>query len=294
MSQVPRIQVPRPVVRTIDVPQIRTALPPVVRGIAPPIVDVPTAVIDYPVILLPPGEFVETPPPSDEEPEEKPIQEPVEIDANDFIPEEEDRPGLDTEEEEEEESQEEPQEESPQPESVPEPKPTPERPVLTTEQPTITIGGVEAPLPEAAPLVTAGATAVVTTSVAITSTIVLNKVKDVVLEPMMKRLEQSSQRKKKVKIKQVKPVIHYVLNDDNTVDVLEYLQKGTKVIDKTDDVERYIRDQVEEDSLYEYDNKIIIDDVIKEQFTKEGAKRFKSLFAPAKSIAKKLGSKFSI
>ena len=42
------------------------------------------------------------------------------------------------------------------------------------------------------------------------------------------------------------------------------------------------------------DNKIIIDDVIKEKFTKEGAKRFKSLFAPAKSIAKKLSAKFSI
>ena len=279
MGRISRIEVPSPVIRRIPSPQIRTAQPPVVRGIAPPIVDVPTAVIDYPVILLPPGEFVETPPSNDEKPEE-PIQEPVEIDANDFIPEEEDRPGLDAEEDET------PQETSPPVQ--------PERPVLTTEQPTITIGGVEAPLPEAAPLVTAGATAVVTTSVAITSTIVLNKLKDVVLEPMMKRMEQSSQRKKKVKIKQVKPVIHYVLNDDNTVDVLEYSQKGTKVIDQTDDVERYIRDQVEEDSLYEYDNKVIIDDVIKEQFTKEGAKRFKSLFAPAKSIAKKLGAKFSI
>lgn len=286
MSQVPRIQVPRPVVRTIEVPRIRTAQPPVVRGISPPVVNVPRAIIDYPVILLPPGEFVETPPSNDEKPEE-PVQEPVEIDANDFIPEEEDRPGLDTEEEE-------PQETTPPTTPDPKPTPTPQQPVLTTEQPTISIGGVEAPLPEAAPLVTAGATAVVTTSVAITSTIVLNKVKDVVLEPMMKRMEQAGQRKKKVKIKQVKPVIHYVLNEDNTVDILEYSQKGTKVIDQTDDVERYIRDQVEDDSLYEYDNKIIIDDVIKEQFTKEGAKRFKSLFAPAKSIAKKLGSKFSI
>ena len=33
------------------------------------------------------------------------------------------------------------------------------------EQPTITIAGVEAPLPEPAPLITAGATAVVTTAV---------------------------------------------------------------------------------------------------------------------------------
>ena len=85
-----------------------------------------------------------------------------------------------------------------------------------------------------------------------------------------------------------------MLNDDNTVDILEYSQKGTKVIAQTDDVERYIRDRVEDDSLYEIDNKVIIDDVIKEKFTKEGAKRFKSLFTPAKSIAKKLAAKFSI
>ena len=64
------------------------------------------------------------------------------------------------------------------------------------------------------------------------------------------------------------------------------------MVDQVDDVERYLRDQVEVDSLYEYDNKVIIDDVIKEKFTKEGAKRFKSLFAPAKSIAKKLGARF--
>ena len=84
------------------------------------------------------------------------------------------------------------------------------------------------------------------------------------------------------------------VNDEGSVDVLEYSQKGTKVVGHTDDVERYIRDQVEDNALYEIDNKVIIDDVIKDRFTKEGAKRFKSLFAPAKSIAKKLSAKFSI
>lgn len=161
--------------------------------------------------------------------------------------------------------------------------------------PTINIGGIEAPLPEPAPLITAGTTALVTTAVTLTATILVGKFKDVILEPMMKRMEAaSSGKKKKIKIKQVKPVLHYVLNDNNEIDILEYSQKGTKVIGHTNDVERYIRDKVEDDSLYEMDNKIIIDDVIKERFTKEGAKRFKSLFAPAKSVAKKLGSKFSI
>ncbi len=170
------------------------------------------------------------------------------------------------------------------------------RDLPTTPKPepaTITIAGVEAPLPEPAPLITAGATAVVTTAVTLTAGILVGKFKEAVLEPMMKRMN-SPKKKKKIKIKQVKPVLHYILNDEGKIDILEYSQKGTKVVGSTDDVERYIRDKVEDDSLYEMDNKIIIDDVIKEKFTKEGAKRFKSLFAPAKTIAKKLSAKFSI
>ena len=164
---------------------------------------------------------------------------------------------------------------------------------IKTEQPTINIGGIEAPLPEPAPLITAGATAVVTTAVTLTAGILVGKFKEAVLEPMMKRMN-NPKKKKKIKIKQVKPVLHYILNDEGIVDILEYSQKGTKIVGSTAEVERYIRDQVEDDSLYEMDNKVIIDDVIKEKFTKEGAKRFKSLFAPAKTVAKKLSAKFSI
>jgi hypothetical protein len=163
---------------------------------------------------------------------------------------------------------------------------------IKTEQPTINIGGIEAPLPEPAPLITAGATAVVTTAVTLTAGILVGKFKEAVLEPFMKRM--SAPKKKKIKIKQVKPVLHYILNDEGIVDILQYSQKGTKVVGSTAEVERYIRDQVEDNSLYEMDNKIIIDDVIKDKFTKEGAKRFKSLFAPAKTVAKKLSAKFSI
>ena len=159
----------------------------------------------------------------------------------------------------------------------------------TPDIPTINIGGFEAPLPDPAPLITAGATAVVTTTVTLGATILVGKVKDSVLEPLMKRAG-----KKKVKIKSVKPVLHFVQADEGHVDIFEYTAKGTRMVDQVDDVERYLRDQVEVDSLYEYDNKVIIDDIIKEKFTKEGAKRFKSLFAPAKSIAKKLGARFSI
>ena len=160
-----------------------------------------------------------------------------------------------------------------------------------TTQPTIEVGGVDIPLPEAAPLVAAGATAVVTTGVALTATVALNQIKNNLLQPLLKRL---TSRRVKVKIKQVKPVLHYVQDDDGGIDIYQYSAKGTKLVHTTQDVERYLRDQVEINSLYEYDNKIIIDDVIKDKFTKEGAKRFNSLFAPAKTIAKKLSAKFSI
>ena len=173
------------------------------------------------------------------------------------------------------------------------PTTTPIVPPAVPPKPTINIGGIEAPLPEPAPLITAGATAIVTTAVTLGATILVSKLKDVVIEPLTKRMSNPN-KKKKIKIKQVKPVLHFVLDDDGGVDIYQYSANGTKLIDTTGDIEKYIRDQVELDSLYEYDNKIIIDDVIKDKFTKEGAKRFKSLFAPAKSVAKKLGAKFSI
>ena len=95
-----------------------------------------------------------------------------------------------------------------------------------------------------------------------------------------------------MKIKQVKPVLHYCLRGD-MVDVLEYSMKGTKVLASTDNVEQYLRDQVDINSLYEYENKLIIDEEIKDKFTKEGAKRFKAYFAPARVLAKKLSATFS-
>ena len=62
---------------------------------------------------------------------------------------------------------------------------------------------------------------------------------------------------------------------------------------QTDNVEQYIRDQVDTNSLYEIENKVIIDDVMKDKFTKEGQERFKSLYAPPKKIAKKLSARLS-
>ncbi len=143
-------------------------------------------------------------------------------------------------------------------------------------------------LPPVGPLITAGATAAVTAVVALGASIFLAQLKEKFLEPLVKKM--GKKKNKKIKVK--KPVIHYA---DNGVgcDVFEYSVKGTKYLQRVENVEMYIRDQVEISSLYEYDNKIIIDDSLSEKFTKEGQKRFKKYFVPGKAILKKLSAKFS-
>ncbi len=155
--------------------------------------------------------------------------------------------------------------------------------------PTVNIPGVgDVELPPVAPILTAGATAIVVTTVTIGSTILLNALKDKFLGPMIDRMSKP----KKVKIKQKKPVLHFV-EAENGAQLFEYSVKGTRLVDTTDNIEQYLRDQVDIDSLYEFDNKIIVDDVLKDKFTKEGEKRFKKHFTPAKAIVKKLSARLS-
>lgn len=164
---------------------------------------------------------------------------------------------------------------------------TPEVPA----QPTVDVAGFEIPIPEPGPLVAAGSLAVVTTAVTLASTIAFAQLKSAA-EPLLKTLLQ---KKKKVKIKAVKPVLHFVSNEDGSTQLIEYGAKGMKVIEGSiDKLEQYLRDQIDIDSFWEYDNKIIIDDVLKDKMTKEGAKRFKRYMVPPKVIAKKLAAKFSI
>jgi hypothetical protein len=155
--------------------------------------------------------------------------------------------------------------------------------------PTLTVGGIDINLPDPSLVATAGAVAVVTTAATIASTTALNALKNAA-EPIIK---EATKNKFKIKIKQVKPVLHYVLAEGGHVDVFEYSAEGTRLVEQVSNVEQYIRDQVEINALYEIDNKIIIDDVIRDKFTKEGKERFKSLFAPAKKIAKKLSARLS-
>lgn len=160
---------------------------------------------------------------------------------------------------------------------------------IPAENPNIQIAGMNIDLPDPSVVATAGAVAVVTTATTMISGIALNMVKNAA-EPLIR---EAVKNKFKVKLKQVKPVLHYVMTDSGHIDIFQYSAEGTKLIDTTDNVENYIRAQVETNAFYETENKIIIDDVVEEKFTKEGQKRFKSLFAPAKKIAKKLSARLS-
>jgi len=259
------------VISTIDRPTVRSVEAPVIRGLEIPVIDVPNTAIKYPIISVPTQmEFdaavnAERQKQAEEKeeksrglPDSKPPETPQQPAPNVQVP---TQPTVQTE--------------------IPADKPT------TT--PTFTVGGVDINLPDPSLVATAGAVAVVTTAATIASTTVLNALKNAA-EPIIK---EATKNKFKIKIKQVKPVLHYVLAEGGHIDILEYSADGTRLVEQVDNVEQYIRDQVEINALYEIDNKIIIDDVITEKFTKEGQKRFKPLFAPPKKIAKKLSARLS-
>jgi hypothetical protein len=255
------------IIPTIERPIIRSMEQPVVRGLEVPVVDVPNTRIPYPVINVPTQEEFDAAVRAEKE---KQAQE--DATKNRGLPDPTPPPQL--------------------PAAIQTPQPiTPvvEVPAQPTT-PTLTVAGLNINLPDPSLVATAGAVAVVTTASTMVATTALNALKNAA-EPLIK---EATKKKFKIKIKQVKPVLHYVLADEGHIDVFEYSATGTRLVEKVDNVEQYIRDQVEINSLYELDNKIIIDDVIADKFTKEGQKRFKPLFAPAKKIAKKLSAKFSI
>ena len=243
---------------------------PVTNGLALPIVDVPRPNISYPVINVPTQE---------------------EFDAS-------------VRADKERQSQEQPEKSRGLPDTTPPPQPpqppqvfqapVPQAPVAeipadTPATPTFSVYGVNINLPDPSLVATAGAVAVVTTAATMASSAVLNVLKNAA-EPFIK---EATKNKFKIKIKQVKPVLHYVMAEGGHIDIFEYSAEGTRLVTQTNNVEQYIRDEVEKNVLYEIENKIIIDDVIKDRFTKEGQERFKPLYAPAKKIAKKLAARLS-
>ena len=237
---------------------------PVSRGLALPVFDNPDTSIKYPVINVPTQEEFDAAVKADREKEQQQQQEKTRglPDAKPELP--------------------------PQLQALQQTPPV-TKAEIPAENPSINIAGVKVDLPDPSVVATAGSVAIVTTAATIGSTMVFNTLKNAA-EPLIR---EAAKNKFKIKIKQVKPVLHYVLTDSGKVDVFQYSSEGTKLIDTVDNVEQYIRDQVEINPLYEVENKVIVDDVISEKFTKEGQKRFKPLFAPAKKIAKKLAARLS-
>lgn len=237
---------------------------PVNRGLALPVFDNPDTSIKYPVINVPTQEEFDAAVKADREKEQQQQQDKTRglPDAKPELP--------------------------PQIQALTQTPPV-TKAEIPADKPSITIAGVNIDLPDPSLVATAGAVAVVTTAATMVSSIGLNVVKNAA-EPLIR---EATKNKFKIKIKQVKPVLHYVMTDSGSVDIFEYSAEGTKLVGHTDNVEQYIRAQIETNSFYETENKIIIDDVITNKFTKEGQTRFKSLFAPAKKIAKKLSARLS-
>jgi hypothetical protein len=264
---IPKIGIDGPsVIPTIDPPVTRSAEVPVVRGLALPVFQAPDPSLKYPVVDVPTQEEFNAAVNAERE---KQAQEKAERSRG--LPDSTPPPQL------------------PQATQTP-PTQAPTPVIEVPDKPSLQVAGLNIDLPDPSLVATAGSVAVVTTAATMAATTVFNALKNAA-EPLIK---EATKKKFKLKIKQVKPVLHYVLAEGGHVDIFEYSATGTRLVEKIDNVEQYIRDQVEINSLYEIDNKIIIDDVIADKFTKEGQKRFKPLFAPAKKIAKKLSAKFSI
>ena len=163
--------------------------------------------------------------------------------------------------------------------------PPPAPPAEVVEEMIVEVGGVEVTLPPVD---------VIATAASLVAAVVV-KQGVAAAEPLIKNALAKVMKPKKLKIKAkvVKPVLHYVLTDSGKIDIFQYSKDGTKIVDSTDSVEMYLRDKLDNDSLYDITSKVIIDDVIKDKFTKEGKERFKKLFVPPAKIAKNLAAKFS-
>jgi len=251
------------IIPTIDPPVTRGVEVPLVRGLALPVFELPSPAIKYPVINVPTQEEFDAAVKAEKE---KAAQE--DAAKNRGLPDSK------------------PPELPPAVQAVQPPAPVAEIPA---DKPSITVAGLNIDLPDPSLVATAGSVAVVTTAATMAATTVFNTLKNAA-EPLIK---EATKNKFKIKIKQVKPVLHYVMAEAGHVDIFEYSEEGTRLVAQTDNVEQYIRDQVEINALYEIDNKVIIDDVMKDKFTKEGQERFKSLYAPPKKIAKKLSARLS-
>jgi hypothetical protein len=250
----------------VPAPVVDKVAPPVVNAIQVPVVDVPIPRLNYPRIELPPEEPKNTTAPKSGDQSEEETTQPSRQ-----LPDTPKMPAV----------------------TVPTTAvqvPPASAPQTETPKDTFTmeIAGQDINIPTPQAVVQASATAVVGTSATLVTALVFNQVRTAAA-PVIQKLARD---KFKIKLKSMKPVLHFV-EEDGEVHVIQYSDEGVKVLNThVQNPEQYLRDMVDADRLFETDHKIIIDEPVKERFTKEGAKRF-NYFISAKKLAKKMGAKFT-
>lgn len=176
---------------------------------------------------------------------------------------------------------------------VPPPPQPPAPPQVTRETPvarnTINVVGHDIAIPAPQEIVQASATAIMGTSVTLATAMVFNQARKVVGDALTK----AARNKFKVKLRVVKPVIHMIY-EDGGITVMEYSSEGIRTLaTQVENPEQYLRDVIETDELYEADHKIVIDEPIRDRFSREGASRF-NYFAPPKKLARRLAARFAL
>ena len=265
------IRTPRNVIERLPTPVVDRVAPPVVNAIQGPVVDVPVPRIDYPRIELPP----QAPPAPSAPKSESQASEETEQPARQ-LPDTPKMPAVVVPT-------------AVLPTAVLQTPPTAE---AQSEPPkdtfTMEIAGQDINIPTPQAVVQASATAVVGTSATLVTALIFNQAR-MAAAPVIQKLARDRSR---VKLKSTKPVLHFV-EEEGEVSVIEYSDKGVKVLStRVQNPEQYLRDLIDADHLFETDHKIIIDEPVKERFTKEGAKRF-NYFISAKKLAKKMSAKFT-
>ena len=277
MDKIPQIQVsnvgveriPPPILSPIErapAPVVERVAPPIVDSISPPVVNIPNPRLDYPTLQLPPNPPV--PKMGDDKSKEEPKTE-----KSRSLP----TPT--------------PLTPPPLPPSITAPQaPAPAAPPPKVEETIpLTIAGHEIVVPSPKTIVQASVTAVVGTSATLATALVFNQARRVLGDTVTK----AARNKFKIKLRSVKPVLHFVLDSEGKVEVIEYTAEGVRPrASGLDKPEQYLRDLIEADELFEADHRIVIDEPVRDLFTKEGAKRF-NYFAPSKKMAKRLSARLT-
>lgn len=162
-------------------------------------------------------------------------------------------------------------------------------PTPPVEHQKIEIGGIKVDIPTPSEVAQASTTAVLSTSATLVTAMAFNQGRKVIGEAIGK----ASRRKFKIRLRSVKPVIHMIHGDDG-VTVVEYSHDGVKTLaTQLQNPEQFLRDAVEMDELFEATHKIVIDDPIKDMFSREGVKRF-SYFANPRKLIRRLSARITL